>query len=93
MLIIILNGAYISVILYMKRKIFCPGWLVLSNGPRGSICICKALLICNVLFKIPNLPMHNLTFYSLKISPKNCPQLVLGSRTEIKKKFRTNFFM
>jgi len=58
-----------------------------------SICTCKALLIFNVLLKIPNLPMHNLTFYSLKISPKNCPQLILGPRTEIKKKVQDNFFM
>ena len=31
------------------------------------------------------LPMYKLTFYSLKIGPKNRPRLILGSKTEIKK--------
>ena len=30
-------------------------------------------------------PVYKLTFYSLKISPKNCPPLTHGSKTEIKK--------
>ena len=29
--------------------------------------------------------MYKLTFYSLKIGPKNRPQLIHGSKTEIKK--------
>ena len=40
---------------------------------------------------LPYLPVYKLTFYSLKIGPKNCPRLIHGSKTEIKKKFRTNF--
>ena len=35
---------------------------------------------------VPYLPVYKLTFYSLKICPKNCPQLKLGSKTEIKKR-------
>ena len=31
------------------------------------------------------LPVYKSTFYSLKICPKNCPQLIHGSKAEIKK--------
>ena len=34
---------------------------------------------------IPYLPVYKLTFYSLKICPKNRPRLMHGSKTEIKK--------
>ena len=34
---------------------------------------------------IPYLPACKLTFYSLKIGPKNRPLLIHGSKTEIKK--------
>ena len=35
--------------------------------------------------RLPHLPVYKSTFYSLKISPKNCPRLIHGSKTEIKK--------
>ena len=35
---------------------------------------------------VPYLAVYKLTFYSLKIGPKNCPQLKLGSKTEIEKR-------
>ena len=34
---------------------------------------------------LPYLPVYKSTFYSLKTSPRNCPQLMHGSKTEIRK--------
>ena len=34
---------------------------------------------------VPYLPVYKSTFYNLKISPKNRPRLIHGSKTEIKK--------
>ena len=39
-----------------------------------------------ILFlRLPHLPVYKSTLYSLKISPKNGPRLIHGSKTEIKK--------
>ena len=39
---------------------------------------------------IPYLPVYKSTFYNLKICPKNRPQLIHGSKTEIKESWGQN---
>lgn len=38
-----------------------------------------------LMIRLPHLPVYELTFYSLKVGPKNRPWLIRGSKTKIKR--------
>ena len=76
-------GVYFLVIGYEDQIKPTQGRFEKGYQQKGthSIRFCGShLVVC-----IPYLSKYKLTFYSLKISPKNHPRLKHGSKTEIKK--------